>query len=108
RGSQAEREQGEAMLTLIRHGWGRPGSAFVRAFASMFVPGATREQLDSLVDLQLNTTSPENAARLRAAVDTFDVSALLPRVTVPTLVLHASGDAVQPVDQGRELAAGIP
>jgi pimeloyl-ACP methyl ester carboxylesterase/DNA-binding winged helix-turn-helix (wHTH) protein len=108
RGSDAEREQGEAMLTLIRHGWGRPGSVFVRAFASMFVPGATREQLDSLVELQLRTTSPENAARLRAAVDRFDVSDLLPGVRVPTLVLHSRDDAIQPVDQGRELASGIP
>lgn len=108
RGSDAEREQGEAMLTLIRHGWGRPGSVFVRAFASMFVPGATREQLDSLVELQLRTTSPENAARLRAAVDRFDVSDLLAGVQMPTLVLHCRDDAIQPVDQGRELASGIP
>jgi len=108
RGSDAEREQGEAMLTLIRHGWGRPGSVFVRAFASMFVPGATREQLDSLVELQLRTTSPENAARLRAAVDRLDVSDLLAGVQMPTLVLHSRDDAIQPVDQGRELATGIP
>ena len=54
------------------------------------------------------TTSPENAARLRQTFDNIDVSYLLPRVSVPTLVLHCRDDAVQPFDEGRRLAAGIP
>jgi len=33
---------------------------------------------------------------------------LLPLVKAPTLVLHCRGDAVQPFDEGRRLAAGIP
>ncbi|MEE8273012.1 MAG: alpha/beta fold hydrolase [Alphaproteobacteria bacterium] len=107
RGAVEEREQGEALLTLIRHGWGKPGSPFLKAFASMYIPDGTREQIDSLVDLQRQTTSPENAASLRAAVDSFDVGDLLDRVTVPTLVIHARNDGVQPLDQGRNLAAGI-
>lgn len=103
-----EREQGEAILTLIRHGWGQPGSPFIRAFSSMFIPDATAEQLSSLTDLQRQTTSPENAATIRNAVDRFDVSYLLGNISVPTLVLHARNDGVQPLDQGRKLAAGIP
>jgi pimeloyl-ACP methyl ester carboxylesterase len=35
------------------------------------------------------------------------VTELLGQVRVPTLVLHARGDAV-PFEQGRKLAAGIP
>ncbi len=108
RSTAAERDQGEAMLTLIRHGWGRPGSPFIKAFASMFLPDADREQVESLAELQKITTSPENAVRLRQAVDEFDVTDLLGTITVPTLVLHARDDGVQPLDQGRELAAGIP
>ena len=38
----------------------------------------------------------------------MDVSALLPRVGAPTLVLHSRRDAAVPFDAGRELAAGIP
>ena len=39
RGDEREREQGEALLTLIRHGWGKPEGPFIQAFASMFIPG---------------------------------------------------------------------
>jgi pimeloyl-ACP methyl ester carboxylesterase len=38
----------------------------------------------------------------------IDVSALLPRVTAPTLVLHSRGDAAVPFEQGLRLAQDIP
>jgi DNA-binding winged helix-turn-helix (wHTH) protein/alpha-beta hydrolase superfamily lysophospholipase len=107
RGVVEEREQGEAMLTLIRHGWGKPGSPFLKAFSSMYIPGGTTEQIDSLVELQRQTTTPENAAKLRAVVDSFDVSHHFKSISVPTLVIHARNDGVQPLDEGRKLAAGI-
>lgn len=59
------------------------------------------------MELQRRTTSPENAAKLRETVDKFDVVDLLAEVRVPTLVLHARGDGIHPLDQGRKLAAGI-
>ena len=107
RSSQAEREQGEAILALMRHGWGKEGSPFIKAFTSMYIPDGTKEQMDSLVDLQARTISPENAVNLRSAVDKFDVTDLLTKVTVPTLVLHAHNDGVHPLDEGRKLATGI-
>jgi len=60
-----------------------------------------------LVELQRQTTTPENAANIRATVDTFDVNHLLESIAVPTLVVHARNDGVQPFDEGRKLAAGI-
>lgn len=105
--SDAEREEASAILTLMRHGWGRRGSPFIRAFATMFIPDGTPEQLNSLADLQSRTTPPENAARIRTAIDMFDVTDLLPAIRVPTLVFHAREDGIQPLDQGRELAEGI-
>ena len=107
RTSPSEKEQGEALLTLMRHGWGESGSPFLKAFSSMYIPDATREQVDSLVELQKLTTSPENAIKIRIAVDEFDVSDLLERVTVPTLVIHAQDDGVHPLEQGKDLASGI-
>ena len=73
----------------------------------MYIPEGTQEQIDSLVDLQRNTTTAENAALLRAAVDNFDVTDLLDQISTPTLVLHARNDSVQPLEQGQMLAAGI-
>lgn len=108
RDTPEEKEQAEALLTLMRHGWGKIGSPFLKAFSSLYIPEGTKEQLDSLVDLQKMTTSPANAVKLRTAVDNFDVSDLLDKVDVPTLVIHAQNDGVHPLEQGRELAAGIP
>lgn len=107
RDSRAEREQGEAIIKLIEHGWGVSGSPFLQAFSTLYFPGASREQVDSLVDLQRLTTSTANAIAIRRAVDNFDVSAILPRLAIPALIVHAANDGVHPVDEGRELAAGI-
>ena len=54
------------------------------------------------------TTSAEGAARYYETTGAIDVSDLLARVSAPTLVLHARGDAQVPFDAGRQLAAGIP
>lgn len=108
RDAESDRAQGEAIITLIRHGWGKRGSPFINAFATLFIPGGTREQVESLVDLQRRTTSPENAALIRSAVDRFDVSGLVESVDVPTLVMHARDDGIQPLEQGRQLASRIP
>jgi DNA-binding winged helix-turn-helix (wHTH) protein len=48
RGTAEEIEQGKALLTLITHQWGKEGSPFIQAFASMFIPDGTREQISSL------------------------------------------------------------
>ena len=108
RASHAERAQGEAIITLIRHGWGKADSPFIKAFATLFLPDGEREQIESLAELQQKTASAENAAAIRSAVDRFDVSGMLGSITAPTLVIHADRDGVQPLDQGRELAARIP
>lgn len=105
--AKSERAQGEAILALIRHGWGKRGSPFIQAFSTMFIPGGSREQIESVAELQRLTTSPDNAARIRAAVDRFDVTDLLSKVSAPTMVLHARDDGIQPLEEGRELAAGI-
>jgi len=102
------RDEAEALMTLVRMGWGKPESAFMSAFVSMFCPDASREERASLVESQLASATPEMAARVRLTIDEFDVTDSLARVQAPTLVIHASGDALHPVSQGRLLAANIP
>ena len=108
RGSQQEIANSDAIATLMRQGWGQENPAFRQMFTSQFIPGATAEQMEWFNDLQRITTSPDNAVRLRYAVDVIDVTDLLPRVQSPTLVLHCRNDAMQPFEEGRRLAAGIP
>jgi pimeloyl-ACP methyl ester carboxylesterase/DNA-binding winged helix-turn-helix (wHTH) protein len=107
RGSSEQAAQAEALLTLMRQGWGQENPAFRQIFTSLFIPGATVEQMQWFNDLQRMTASPENAVRLRNVIDHIDISDLLAQVSVPTLVLHCRDDAVQPFDEGRRLAAGI-
>ena len=105
--SAAEKEQGVAMLTLVRLGWGQENPAFRQLFTSQFIPGGTKEQADWFNELQRISTTPEDAARNLIANGDTDVSALLAQVSVPTLVMHSRDDARVPFDQGRQLAAGI-
>jgi pimeloyl-ACP methyl ester carboxylesterase/DNA-binding winged helix-turn-helix (wHTH) protein len=107
RGSQEDIEQSEAFITLMRQGWGQENPAFRQLLTSLFLPGGTPEQMQWYNDLQRVTTSPKNAVRIRHASDELDVTDLLPKVKVPTLVLHCRQDAVQPFEEGRRLAAGI-
>ena len=100
--------QSDTLIALIRQGWGQENPAFRQFFTSLFVPGGTPEQMQWFNDLQRITTSPENAARILEATGVIEVTALLPRVKVPTLVLHCRNDAAQPFDEGRRIAAGIP
>src|SRR5262249_4030025 len=108
RGDPKQIEQDQALVTLMRDGWGKENPAFRQIFTSLFIPGATQEQVQWFNDLQKKTTSPENAVRIRQSHSMIDVSDLLPLVRVPTLVLHCRDDAVAPLDEGRRLAAGIP
>lgn len=108
RGTPEQIARSEAFQTLVRDGWGDPDSALVQAFCTMFMPDATAEQLGSFVRMQLESASVETVIDLRTAIAHYDIEALLDRVEVPTLVVHAQHDTVQPVRQGQCLAAGIP
>jgi pimeloyl-ACP methyl ester carboxylesterase/DNA-binding SARP family transcriptional activator len=102
------REARAGLQALIREGWGRDSPAFRQVFTTLFMPEATPEQVTWFNELQRVSTSAENAARITEASGEIDVTEQLPAVRVPTLVLHASQDAVVPFEEGRILAAGIP
>ena len=97
----------DTILSLIRAGWGREDSAFLQAFATLFMPDATPEQVRNFVQIQSASISPEGAARLRYAVDQFNVEDDLDKIDAPVLVVHARGDAVHPMSQGQLLAARL-
>jgi class 3 adenylate cyclase/pimeloyl-ACP methyl ester carboxylesterase len=106
--SAEDKEQEAAMSTLMRLGWGQENPAFRQMFTSQFVPDATKEQADWFNDLQRASCSPANAVRYRDASAGIDVSELLDKVAVPTLVMHAREEVRVPFENGRRLAAGIP
>jgi pimeloyl-ACP methyl ester carboxylesterase len=93
------------MTALVRLGWGTNNPAFRQMFASLFIPGATQEQMDHHNQLQRRCTSPDCAVRSMEAWADLDITELLPKVKVPTLVMHLREDAPIPFDEGKKLAA---
>ena len=106
--TEAEKEAGAAMLTLMRLGWGQENPSFRQMFTTQFIPGANKELADWFNEFQRISSSPADAARNLLANGEADVSALLSQVKVPTLVMHARNDARVPFELGRRMAAGIP
>jgi pimeloyl-ACP methyl ester carboxylesterase/DNA-binding winged helix-turn-helix (wHTH) protein len=100
-------ERFEALMVLMRQGWGSENAAFRQIFTTGFLPHGTPDQIAWFDALQRETASPENAARILSALGDVDVREDLARVQVPTLVLHCRGDTVVPFKDGLELASLI-
>jgi class 3 adenylate cyclase/pimeloyl-ACP methyl ester carboxylesterase len=105
--SPEERQKREAFITLVRIGWDDQDSTARDLFVSQLIPDGTPEQRRVFAEQQRMTTSGACAARYLEAVGNFDVRDLLGQVEVPTLVMHTRGDILNPVELGRDLAAGI-
>jgi pimeloyl-ACP methyl ester carboxylesterase/DNA-binding CsgD family transcriptional regulator len=103
-----QRDEAETMINVIRVGWGQENPAFRQLFTTQLMPGASAEQADWLNELARVSADPEAAATMERAFYEIDVTALAPRLRVPTLVLHARGDAAIPFEEGRLLAALVP
>ena len=103
-----QREEVETMTKLAELGWGKADPSFRQFFTTQFIPGGTPQQHQWFNELERISTSPANAARFMREFASIDVTALLPQVRCPTLVLHSRHDVRQPLEEGRLLATGIP
>ena len=82
--------------------------AFRHVFSMLFCRTADPEQMawyDELLRRSTTTVTPRRPLRARGAVDVVECAAA---VKAPTLVMHARGDHVVPVEEGRLLAELIP
>jgi len=93
----------DAVIGLVRAHWGL-GS---KALADMFVPQLTSEERNLFAATQRDSASPDMAAALLKLTYQMDVSDIVSKVGVPTLVLHRKGDRAVGFDHGRDLAAQI-
>jgi pimeloyl-ACP methyl ester carboxylesterase len=102
---EATEEEFEAAMARLPEIWGRPGE-----FMEYFAPSQenTPWLTDWMARLQRNANTPGGAeAFMRMAYD-IDVRDIVPSIPVPTLVLHAEGDRICHVENGRHLAREIP
>jgi len=97
----------EAMLTLIRSGWGRDNPAFRQLWTTLFRPDVDGAEASWLNELQRVSSSPENAARMIAEFPNIRILDMLPKISCPTLVLHSRDDGAVPVQEGKLIAARI-
>jgi pimeloyl-ACP methyl ester carboxylesterase len=88
--------------------WGDDNPAARQMFTSLIVPEATHEEMRWFNELERLSASAATAIRLLHVLGDIDVTELLHRVAVPTLVLHSRGDARVPFEHGLMLARGIP
>ena len=102
------RSEAEAQLKLVEFGWGSEDASYRQFFANQFMPTATLEQMRHIAELQRVSSTASDAVRILSAFYDIDVSASVPRISCPTLVLHARGDLRVPFEEGRTLAATIP
>ncbi len=103
-----QHKEAEMMADLAELGWGKENPAFRQFFTTQFIPDGTPEQHHWFNELERVSTSPQNAAQFVRVFNQIDVTALAPRISCPTLVLHSSHDARVPFDEGRLLASLIP
>jgi pimeloyl-ACP methyl ester carboxylesterase/DNA-binding CsgD family transcriptional regulator len=108
RGTPEQAREFDAMLELVRLGWGRDHPAFRDVFTSRFIPNGSEEQIAWFSELCRKTTVPDIAGNLLEKRSRMDVSHLLERVQAPTLVVHARDDLVVPLAEGRLIASRIP
>jgi class 3 adenylate cyclase len=94
----------ESFIGITRASWG----IGAKTVTDMLLPGASPEDARWFARLQRATTSAEIAAGILESLYTWDVTELLPTLSVPTLVIQRRGDKAFSPRHARMLAAGIP
>lgn len=105
-----DEEEADAVLTLIRKGWGRNTPAFRQLFTSNFFrENADPRLLAHFNEMQLAAADGDTAARYWQSIRSRgDGTSMFAKVSVPTLVVHCQDDRVVGAAEGRLLAATIP
>jgi pimeloyl-ACP methyl ester carboxylesterase/DNA-binding CsgD family transcriptional regulator len=106
--TEAQVEDSELRQKIIEVGWTDETPAFGQFFTALHMPaGLPGEQKAYGEMLRLTTTRANNFGFTRTFLH-GDVRELLPRISCPTIVLHARADSIVPFSEGRAIAATIP
>ena len=102
--------------------WGIPPDTYERRMATIVPDWGKGLGMESYAPSQLGnpevaawwgrftqlSASPRDAADLMRMNTQIDIGGILPTIRVPTLVIHANGDKVAPIEAGRYFAEHIP
>jgi class 3 adenylate cyclase len=101
---EATEEEFETSMARIEEAWGLGGGIASLAPSVADEPWAR----EWTARLQLNSATPGAAKAFMRMAFNIDVRDVVPSIRTPTLVLHATGDGVCHVENGRFLARTIP
>ena len=103
-------DEDQAVMTLIRKGWGRDTPAFRQLITSQFFrPDADPTLIAHFNEMQRASADPETAARYMESCNARgDGRDLFRQLRVPTLVVQCREDMAVPAEEGRLLASLIP
>jgi pimeloyl-ACP methyl ester carboxylesterase/DNA-binding CsgD family transcriptional regulator len=107
-GGQASIDEALLLYKLFELGWGTDNRSFRQVFATQFLPEGTPELFDAFDELQRQSASASDAIRTMQVSVQVDVTDIAPRITCPTLILHARGEQRIPFEEGRLFASLIP
>ncbi|MHB8381145.1 MAG: alpha/beta fold hydrolase [Candidatus Binataceae bacterium] len=95
----------EALRTLIKDHWDLAS----RLVADLHAPDADGATLQMIAAMYRQASTGENIIKaISGLIYGTDVTDLLPRLNVPTTVIHRIDDPASPYQAGRELASRIP
>jgi pimeloyl-ACP methyl ester carboxylesterase len=99
----ARLEQQDALLERMERGWG--SGVMLGAFAASHADD--KEMRERWARFQRRASSPGAAAALTRMVYEIDARAVLPAITVPTLIIHRDQDRMFPIEGARYMAQNI-
>ena len=103
-----DREMAKALKAMSMAGWDDDYPSLRDLMAEYISPLASLEDRRRYAEDMRDTITPENMGKFREVVDNIDVVDILSQVQAPCLVMHCTGDRMQPLIMGRSMAAGIP
>ena len=97
-----------AIVDIFGAGFDDKNPAFREVFTKRFLPDGNPEKITWFNALCQRTVTADVGAQLIDSRGHMNASDALARVQCPTLILHARGDGVAPLSEGRFLAQHIP
>jgi len=100
----AKEDVRNAIISLVKASWGM-GS---KALADLFLPDASSDLVKLFTKYQRESASTEVATGMIELIYQLDVTKILHKINIPTLILHRKKDTAIKFSHGKELAYSIP
>lgn len=101
-------EKTEAIMAIARLGWDAEEPVFRKLTLDAVLPDKTGIDTGWLYEHLRDTVRADVSVQIIESISDFDFRVFLPRIDIPTVVLHSSGDRAVPLDHGKAVAQAIP